>query len=853
MIRDNERGRAATQVLLHMTLEEIFHAAVEIPRGPDRDEFLEQACEGNSALLRDVKSLLKANDTDSHLLEHPIVVLNTTQTRIEGATWARVPTLTLGSLLGRFEIRSLLGSGGMGEVYLAYDPQLGRQIAIKVLFPKHSADSQWLARFRREARSAGAVNHPGILTIYEVGESQGTHYIASEYIEGETLRSRMNRGRLSVSEVVTLATQICAALTAAHEAGVVHRDLKPENVMIRHDGLVKVLDFGLARAAEGSDSGLQAGETPVTFSGLLAGTLSYMSPEQARGQRVDYRSDLFSLGVLLFEMLCGHAPFTGATQSDVLVAILDRSAPPVIRDGAVVPEELSRLIERLLVKDVSQRLLTTRSVLEELRALGGTSTVTDVQAGPASRIDVPSRPGTASVAQGPVSTASSHEPMRIPDVRYAASGDVNIAYQVFGSGDLDIVFVMGWVSHLEWFWKDPSFAKFLRELGTFARVILFDKRGTGLSDRVPVHQLPTLEQRMDDVRAVMEAVDSQRAVLCGVSEGGPLCALFAATYPEKTIAMVMIGSYARRLWAEDYPYGVREEHRHHFLEEIRRNWGGPVGIEDRAPSMAHDPQFRDWWATYLRMGASPGAALALTQMNAQIDIRPILPLIRVPTLVVHRTADRCLKVEEGRFLAENIPGAEFCELPGDDHLPFVGNQDEILQVIRRFLTTSSRASHVERILATVLAGSLTPQKTRQGETSGAGSLLTDSFRNSVREEVALYRGSNVVFSDDLVLAAFDGPSRAIRAALSITRAAHRHGMNLQNGIHIGECDVSDTTIDGLTVQRAIQIAGAAQLGETIATGTVKDLIAGSGIRFAEVPRDRVPASLLDCPLFTVLQ
>ncbi len=823
-----------------MTLEEIFHLAIEIPAGPERESFLVRACEGNAALLQEAKSLLKANDADSHLLERPIVLLNGAQTRIEDPLRKPAPAFVTGTMLGRFEIRGLLGSGGMGEVYLAYDPQLDRQIAIKVLFPKHSADSQWLARFRREARSASSVNHPGILTIYEVGESQGTQYIATEYIEGETLRGRLYRGQIPLSEVIVLATQISAALAAAHEAGVIHRDLKPENVMIRRDGLVKVLDFGLARSSDGTSPGSRAGETPVTFSGLLAGTLGYMSPEQARGQKVDFRSDLFSLGVLLFEMVNGHLPFMGATQSDVLVAILDRPAPAIVRSGAVIPEEFRRLVERLLTKDAAQRSLTARQVTDELRALNSLQ-LTDA-AGPAPT----NLSGGTSVSRSEPTIVPGSDSSRIPDVRYAASGDVNIAYQVFGSGDFDIVFVMGWVSHLEWFWKDPSFARFLRELGTFARVILFDKRGTGLSDRVPVHQLPTLEQRMDDVRAVMEAVDSQRAVLCGVSEGGPLCALFAATYPEKTIAMVMIGSYARRLWAEDYPYGVREEHRLHFLEEIRRNWGGPVGIEDRAPSMAHDPPFRDWWATYLRMGASPGAALALTQMNAQIDIRPILPLIRVPTLVIHRTADRCLKVEEGRYLADNIPGAEFCELPGDDHLPFVGNQSEILQEIRRFLMTRSRQSHVERILATILASSIAPQKTRSGG-------MPESFRNSVREEVALYRGSNVVFSDDLVLAAFDGPSRAIRAALSITRVAHRHGLNLRNGIHIGECDVSDTTIDGLTVQRAVQIAVAAELGETIATGTVKDLIAGSGIRFEEVPHDRIPPGLLDCSLFSVLQ
>jgi DNA-binding winged helix-turn-helix (wHTH) protein/pimeloyl-ACP methyl ester carboxylesterase len=246
---------------------------------------------------------------------------------------------------------------------------------------------------------------------------------------------------------------------------------------------------------------------------------------------------------------------------------------------------------------------------------------------------------------------------RPPETMYARSGDLNIAYQVIGDAPLDLVFVMGWVSHLEYFWREPSFARFLLRLASFSRLILFDKRGTGLSDRVPINELPTLEQRMDDVRAVMDAVGSERAALCGVSEGGPLCSLFAATYPEKTIALVMIGTYAKRIRDAEYPWAPTAEERAHFFEEIRAHWGGPVGIEERAPTMADDPQFREWWATYLRMGASPGAALALTQMNAEIDVRHVLPSVHVPTLVLHRAQDQCLKVEEGRYVAERIPGA----------------------------------------------------------------------------------------------------------------------------------------------------------------------------------------------------
>ena len=291
----------------------------------------------------------------------------------------------------------------------------------------------------------------------------------------------------------------------------------------------------------------------------------------------------------------------------------------------------------------------------------------------------------------------------IPQVHYTRSGNVNIAYQVVGEGPLDIVFVMGWVSHLEEFWTEPSFARFLTRLAGFSRLILFDKRGTGLSDRVS--ELPTLEQRMDDVRAVMDAVGSTRAALLGVSEGGPMCALFAATYPARTLALMMIGWYARRLWAPDYPWGPREEQREAFYAEIEQHWGGPLGIEERAPSRANDPAFRDWWAHYLRQGASPGAALALTRMNAEVDIREVLPLVRVPSLVMHRTGDRCLLVEEGRYLASRIPGARFVELPGNDHLPFVGDQDEIVSVIERFVETFSTVGGEERALGTVHSAS----------------------------------------------------------------------------------------------------------------------------------------------------
>ena len=423
---------------------------------------------------------------------------------------------------------------------------------------------------------------------------------------------------------------------------------------------------------------------------------------------------------------------------------------------------------------------------------------------------------------------------RPPETQYARSSDINIAYQVVGDAPLDLVFVMGWVSHLEYFWREPTFARFLMRLASFARLILFDKRGTGLSDRVPLNELPTLEQRMDDVRAVMDAVGSERAALCGVSEGGPMCSLFAATYPEKTLALVMIGTYAKRIWAPDYPWAPTPEERNQFFEEIRQHWGGPLGLEDRAPSVANDPQFREWWATYLRSGASPGAALAMTQMNAEIDVRHVLPSIRVPTLVIHRTEDRCLKIDEGRYVAENIPGAKFVEMPGHDHLPFVGDQDAILDEVEEFLTGVRHTIEPDTVLATVLftriVGS-TEHAAQMGESRWQN--LIGRLRAHIRKEIEWFRGREIDMVGRRPLAIFDGPARAVRCAIAINEYASRLKIELRAGLHTGECEMVDGQVGGIAAEIGVQVAAQAAAGEVLVSSTIKDLVAGSGIMFEE--------------------
>jgi len=415
----------------------------------------------------------------------------------------------------------------------------------------------------------------------------------------------------------------------------------------------------------------------------------------------------------------------------------------------------------------------------------------------------------------------------IPETRYARSGDCSIAYQVLGDGPIDLVFVMGWVSHLEYFWTEPKFASFLRRIASFSRLILFDKRGTGLSDRVPLADLPSLEQRMDDVRAVMDAAQSKRAVLCGISEGAAMSALFAATYPEKTEALIMFGPYAKRIRGNGYPWGPTESEREQFLKQIEAEWGGPIGLEERAPSLAGDPDFREWWATYLRMSASPAAAVALTRMNSQADIRNILPNISVPTLVLHRKGDRCLLAEEGRYVANCIPGAKFVELEGTDHLPFVGDQDPVLDRMHHFLVgLGGSRPRSEGTLATIVSADF---EASRGEASHLGRRL----QKQVSCEVLRFQGRRFQAGRNRMLAGFDGSGRAVRCAFAIAGHASRLGVQARFGLHIGEYSADRSTLCGSAVSLARQIEKRADPGELLVSATIRDVIASSEFQFAD--------------------
>jgi pimeloyl-ACP methyl ester carboxylesterase len=356
--------------------------------------------------------------------------------------------------------------------------------------------------------------------------------------------------------------------------------------------------------------------------------------------------------------------------------------------------------------------------------------------------------------------------------RYTRSGDVSLAYQVVGDGPIDLVYMPGWVTNVEENWEEPSYAHFLNRLASFSPLILFDKRGIGLSDRVP--RLPSLEERMDDVRAVMDAAGSERAALFGSTEGGAMCALFAATYPDRTTALIMYGTYAKRLRSPDYPWGPTLEEREQWYEALMTEFGGPALLDWVAPSVKNDEQFCRWWAGYLRHGSSPGSALALTKMNTAIDIRKVLSAIHVPTLIVHRTDDRICPIEGARYIAKNIQDAKLAELPGSDHLPFVGDIDAIVDAAQEFLTGVRPAIEEDRVLMTVLFADIV------GSTARAIELgdhrwrdLLSAYRATVRQELAQFRGVERSTSGDGFLATFDGPARAIRCACARAQFAFR--------------------------------------------------------------------------------
>jgi class 3 adenylate cyclase len=413
------------------------------------------------------------------------------------------------------------------------------------------------------------------------------------------------------------------------------------------------------------------------------------------------------------------------------------------------------------------------------------------------------------------------------ETHYARSGDLRIAYQVVGQGPLDLVFVPGFISNLDHYWDEPNLARFLTRLSSFSRLILFDKRGTGLSDRLG--NLPSLEERMDDVRAVMDAVDSKRAALLGISEGGAMSMLFAATYPDRTQALILYGTYA-----DFHTWVLPPDRFERFLEKIDRSWGQGDSLSAFAPTKVADERFRQWWARFERLGASPSAVITLMRMNSQIDVRHILPAIRVPTLVMHRVGDTRVNVEGGRYLAAHIPGAKYVEFPGIDHVLWASDVDPAADEIEEFLTGSRSESEPDRVLATVLFTDIV-DSTRKAEAMGDRDwrLLLEQHDRIVRAEISRFRGREIKTLGDGFLATFDGPARAVRCAGAIIRAVHPLGLSVRCGVHTGEIETKGEDIGGIAVHVAARIAALAGGREVLVSRTVRDLVAGSDLHLED--------------------
>ena len=417
-------------------------------------------------------------------------------------------------------------------------------------------------------------------------------------------------------------------------------------------------------------------------------------------------------------------------------------------------------------------------------------------------------------------------------IRYADSNGVSIAYRELGDGPLELVFVTGFVGHLELGFEYPATRRFFERLASFSRVVVYDKRGQGLSDR-PDHP-PTLEESMDDLRAVIDASGLDRPAIFGISEGGPMALLFAASQPDRVSSLVLYGTYARVLAAPDYEFGFDADDIDSVIQLFREDWGGPVGVHLWAPSVADDEAFCDWWARFLRSGTSPRGAMELLRLYKQIDVRHALPAIEAPTLVLHRSGDLLVPHMHGEYLAEHIPGARYIELSGADHVPFTEDADALLDEVEEFVVGTRSTREPERRLATVLFTDIV------GSTDRAAAVGDRRWRDVVemhdgivRKALARHRGQEIKTMGDGFLASFDGPARAIRCAQEAVREADRIGVQVRAGVHTGECDVVGSDLAGLAVNIGARVGALAGAGEVLVSQTVKDLVVGSGIEFED--------------------
>jgi class 3 adenylate cyclase len=419
-----------------------------------------------------------------------------------------------------------------------------------------------------------------------------------------------------------------------------------------------------------------------------------------------------------------------------------------------------------------------------------------------------------------------------PETSYAWNEGTALAYQALGSAGHDLLLAPGSVTHLEVLWEEPRVRRFLTRLTGFSRLIVMDPRGLGLSDRLT--EVPTVDERVADLLAVLDAAETERATLFGNADTGPACIAAAVTHPDRVGALILCGTYAKAAWSEDYPFGWTDEEFADFQRSVKEDWGRMESVDDVAPSMADDPAFLQWAATLMRAGASPRAVLLLAEMTMSVDVRPLLPRIAVPTLVMHRIGDRVNSVEHGRYLAERIPGARWVELPGEDFLLWAGDTDAIADEIEEFLTGRRGEAAPTRIVATVMFTDVVGSTERARELGDrAWADLLEVHNARTRAELRRFGGREIDTAGDGFLASFGSPTLAIECARSLLRAMGEIGVGLRIGMHTGECDVVGDKLRGIAVHIGARVASKARAGEIIVSQTVKDLTAGSALEFED--------------------
>jgi serine/threonine protein kinase/pimeloyl-ACP methyl ester carboxylesterase len=645
--------------------------------GADREAYLAEACGTDPALRAQIEILLAAQDDAGTFLETPAALLLDDSRGREDLS---------GRVVSSYRLVSRLGAGGMGEVYLAHDAKLDRPVALKFLSPELMVDRDRLRRFHQEARAASSLNHPHIVVVHDFGELDGRPYLVTEFVEGETLRQRLQRGPLAPRDVVDIGIQIAGALAAAHARGLVHRDIKPDNVMVRPDGYVKVLDFGLAKLATTHRSSDRIPSESRTHPGTVMGTPRYMSPEQARGLDLDARSDLWSLGVVLYEMIAGRPPFDGATPADAIAALLGTD-PLALEGQAPHPNaELSAIVTKALRKDRLERYADADAMLADLRRL------------PPHLTSTPTATPTAGVTGDDESGLSSagerrRAGVREQEIRFCTTSDgVSIAYSAVGTGPY-IVRVLGHFTHLEMEWEWPDLRRFWEHLAERHTVVRYDGRGIGLSERYAVDF--TEETRQRDLDAVLTAVGVEKAALLGISEGGWTAATYAVQHPERITHLILYGSYCRGAQARP---GYDPEEDEALVTLIRKGWGRntPTFRQVFTSQFFRSDANRGLIAHFnelQRVSADPETAARYHEScHRRGDGRDLYRQVKIPALVIHGRDDLAVSAEEGRLLASIIPGAQLVLLPSGMH--YFPTDSEVVTkaagAIARFLSEGVR-------------------------------------------------------------------------------------------------------------------------------------------------------------------